>query len=421
MRRATDRLELAWLATVRWTTIAASAVALAFGRSALDIQAPLAGVGVALVLAVISNVRLSIDARRAERIPRWVPGLLVCFDVTLLTACLVKSGGVLNPVSIVFLVEIVLAALVLGGPWTWAVTALSVAGYGVQMLAPTSELAAAQMMHPQIGEHVRGMWWAFAFTALIIGALVARLAAAIERRDRALAALHDDAARRARLVSLASMAAGAAHELSTPLGTIAVAAGELSRAAAGLPGGQALEGDLSLIRGELARARRILTDLSGRADEGVRPEATTVAAVIDRVLDSWRVDERARVAVEGNASLPVVWPVALAARALGNVIGNALLADPSAPVRVLVAPAAGDRVTIAVIDRGAGMDAETAARAGEPFFTTRPDARGMGLGLFVARATAEQMGGALTIASREGAGTTVTFDLPQRPDVGARA
>lgn len=408
----TDHIELTWLATVRWTTLAACAAALTFGRTALGLESPLVDAGAGIAIAAGSNLWMLSASRRAQALPRHTPGVLVCLDVVLLAWCLLKSGGVLNPASIFFLVEIVLAALALGRPWTWIVTALSVAGYGLQLLAPTSELAAAATMHPQIAEHMRGMWLAFFLTAIIIGALVTRLAVAIERRDRALAAMREDAARQMRLMSLASMAAGAAHELSTPLSTIAVAAGELARNVADIPGGAALATDIALIRTELARSRRILTDLSGRADESAATVEVTVGDLVADAIDGRSPRERSRVVVTGQRDLRVSVPRALLARALGNVMANALLASAEGAVTVSIAIAAGSRVTIAIADQGMGMTAETLARAGEPFFSTRDTGQGTGLGIFVARATAEQLGGSLQIASTEGEGTTATFDLP---------
>ncbi len=213
------------------------------------------------------------------------------------------------------------------------------------------------------------------------------------------------------------MAAGAAHELSTPLGTIAVAAGELARDAAALTGGDALAADIGLIRAELARARRILTDLSGRADDGAAANvAIEIGDVIDRALAARPAADRARVSVTGQKSLTVWWPAPLVARALDNVIANALQASASGLVLVSITQPIDTRVRIGVVDQGRGMSAETLARAGEPFFTTRSAERGMGLGLYVARAAAEQLGGTLTIESVDGRGTTVTIDLRRRPE-----
>lgn len=412
--RSADRIELTWLVTVRWTSIAASIAGLLFGHSALGVDGPLAVAGLALIASAVSNLWLYRQSRHAEmRLSRW-PGALVAADVIILAGCLFISGGVLNPASIFFLVEIVLAALVLGRAWTMGVTALSVLGYGLQLLAPTSELSAAAVMHPQIGEHMRGMWWAFVLTAVIVGLLVSRLALAVERRDRALETLRADAERQRRLMSLASMAAGAAHELSTPLATIAVAAGELAHSVAGLPGGDAFTEDVQLIRSELIRARRILTDLSGRADDGASAfEETTVRAIIDAVASTLAPDLRSRLNVIGDQDVQVTWPRVLMQRALSNVIRNALQASANGRVDVHVAAGApqASRVEMSVSDTGTGMSPETLARVGEPFFTTRAEGSGMGLGLFVTRATIEQLGGHVTIQSSPDRGTTVTIDI----------
>jgi two-component system sensor histidine kinase RegB len=71
-----------------------------------------------------------------------------------------------------------------------------------------------------------------------------------------------------------------------------------------------------------------------------------------------------------------------------------------------------DRVRACVVDRGRGMTDDVLARVGEPFFTTKSPGEGMGLGLFLTRALAEQLGGEFHIASRPGAGTEACFELP---------
>ena len=122
--------------------------------------------------------------------------------------------------------------------------------------------------------------------------------------------------------------------------------------------------------------------------------------------------------VVGERRVPVQWPAAAIARALSNVVANALMASPDKDVMVAIKSESGvaGRIRITVTDQGLGMSAATLAHAGEPFFTTRPAGEGMGLGLFIARAAAEGIGGTMTIDSSEGRGTTVTFDLPADPE-----
>src|SRR5262249_12150292 len=152
--------------------------------------------------------------------------------------------------------EIVVAALAFGRQWTWIVTALCVGGYATLYLQPTDELRAALGMHREIALHMRGMWIAFSVTALVIAILVTRLVSVVEQRDRALDRRRERAARSARAEGLATLAAGAAHELSTPLSTIAVTAHELERNLAAQHSN--LQADAELIRAETDRCRQVL-------------------------------------------------------------------------------------------------------------------------------------------------------------------
>ena len=418
-RAGQEGFGLAWLVAVRWLTLLAGGAALLAGRGGLaeSLPVPLRAAVAVLTVFAISNAWLMWRLRRGQA-RNAEAGLLVCADVLLLSWLLLRSGGVLNPASVFFLVQIALTALVLGRFWTWIVTALAVGGYALLFAAPPSELEAAQSMHPEIGVHMRGMWLAFAITAPILGLLVTRLALAIERRDRALAALSESQARAARFTGLATLAAGAAHELSTPLSTMAVAARELERALEQRAAEAGLREDARLIRAEIDRCRRILEDMSGRIAEpfGERPESLSLTGVIEAALSGVSAAERQRVQRSIAADVTVRWATGPVARALANLIRNALQASPAqAMVRVTAAPVgAGDnRIVVTVEDRGAGMTAADLARAGEPFFTTKPPGSGTGLGLFVARSAIEQLGGSLVLTSRLGEGTTASITLPR--------
>jgi two-component system sensor histidine kinase RegB len=418
---APDAVALSWLVMVRWAGFAAEVGAVFVGWRGLGVSSTLALPAAAILLSALSNLWLSYRVRRAPPTSLAAGGWLVCADVVILSGLLYDSGGVLNSVSIFYLVHIVLAALVLGRTWTWIVTTLSIAGYGVLFLSPSQDLSAARAMHPEIAMHLRGMWMAFAATALIVALLVARLATLVERRDRALAEARDRRARDARLVSLVTLAAGAAHELSTPLGTIAVAARELERALGNGPaGGADHRDDVRLIRAEIDRCRRILNDMAGRFGDpvGDAPVASTLARLRDATLALLAQTDRDRVDAAGGDA-PIVWPIGAVARALANLLRNGLQASAPDGRVAFDAAARGRHIAITIADRGHGMNAAVQARAGEPFYTTKPEGSGMGLGLFVATSTIEQLGGTLRIVSAEREGTTVTVTTPadvSRPD-----
>lgn len=388
------------------------------GRRALGAGVPVTAGATAVVGITATNLWLLWRVRGgAEAASRSTVGLFVCADVALIFWVLVGAGGVLNPASIFCLVEIVVAALVLGPAWTWVVTGLSVAGYAALFLGQPEPLVAAQGMHPEIASHMEGMWLAFAGTALIVGVLVTRLALAVARRDRELEALRERDARSSRLAGLATVVAGAAHELSTPLSTMAVAARELERAAAAQPGAGALVDDAQLIRREVDRCRRVLDGMAGRIAEPMG-EASRGASLVDLqadVIGRLAPDERARLAWHAAAESTVVWPLGVVGQAVANLVRNGFQAS-AAPDVVSVVCDLVDPTTVRIVvrDQGRGMAPDELARAGEPFFTTKPIGSGTGLGVFTARSAIERLGGSLELASAPGRGTTATITLQRR-------
>lgn len=409
-----DTVELSWLVTVRWTGVAALAGALA-GGSNLTESTRIGSSAWIVAISLASNVWLALRSRRRPAPDPTIGGWLVAGDVVVLSWVLRTAGGVLNPASIFYLVHIVLAALVLGRGWAWVITLLSVGGYGILFLAPPSELAAAGAMHPEVGLHVRGMWIAFAATALLVAILVSRLASMVERRDRALEALRERSTRDARLASLATLSAGAAHELSTPLGTIAVAARELEHSLGRSSSAEVLD-DVRLIRDEVDRCRRILDDMSARVSEpaGEMALRTTVASIARSAVAALGSDDRDRVDLDVPEDLSVAWPSGVVVRMLVNLIRNGLQASTGlSRVQIRVQPVSDGRVQLQVVDAGSGMSPSVRARVGEPFFTTKAAGSGMGLGLFVTQSAVDQLGGSLSIESQEGRGTTVTILLPR--------
>lgn len=410
-----DAVALGWLVMVRWAGVAAGAGAIFAGWRGLGVPTSLAGPAFFVTAAAVSNVWLAYRLRLRPAPPLAVGGWLVSADVVALSGLLLDSGGILNPVSIFYLVDIVLAALVLGRRWTWIVTTLSITGYGVLYLLPSQQLRAARMMHPEIAMHVEGMWLAFGATSLIVAMVVTRLATLVERRDRALLALRERRDRDAHLVSLGTLAAGAAHELSTPLGTIAVAARELERSLDDTPGAEARHADVRLIRAEIERCKRVLQDMAGRSGAltGEAPTPQPLANLEAGLLAQLSADERARVDVSLPSTVTTCWPAGAVARALANLVRNGIQASQNGGRVSLSARLEDDRVMLTIVDRGVGMSTAVQDRAGEPFFTTRAEGAGMGLGLFVTTSTIDQLGGTMRISSAEGVGTTITITLPQ--------
>ena len=221
------------------------------------------------------------------------------------------------------------------------------------------------------------------------------------------------ASRQERLASLATMAAGAAHELATPLGTVALVAKELERSLTRTGDTQAVD-DARLIREQVGRCRMILDQMAGStaaAGEGI--EARTVDELLDETLTTVRAAPPIERRVPPEVGrLPVKLPPRAVCQALRSLVTNAQDASPADGKVVVSAARDAGGLRLDVLDLGDGMPAEILARIGEPFFTTKEPGRGMGLGLYLARAVVESVGGSLAIDSRLGEGTRVSVVIP---------
>lgn len=402
----TDGLTLTWLVRLRWAAVAGQLVAVLIADRALRLDLPIVALLAMVGVGAGSNLALVAWSRP----PGWVVPALLVGDTLLLSGLLALSGGPSNPFSALYLVHVALAAVTLGPTWTWTVAGVAAAAY-----ASLFFVADPHLLHrggPEVMQgHLLGMWVALVLTGGAISAFVARLAAGIHARDEQLLVERQRAARAERLAAMGTLAAGAAHELGSPLGVILVTAEEAEPVAR--RAGQAeLADDLAAIRAQVERCRAILSDLAGRAGEprGEAPEAVPLAELAEAVLASLDPDDGGRVRVEGADARRVALPRRTATRVLASLVRNALAAGDGGVDLRLAVDGGGFRAV--VVDRGSGMDPATLARAGDPFFTTRPPGEGQGLGLFVARGFAESLGGGLRIESEAGRGTTVTLDLP---------
>jgi two-component system sensor histidine kinase RegB len=410
---AAPRLTLPWLLRLRWLALLTQIVlTAAAGYSGWP---PTSRVVWALVgLGVLSNLGLTtLNRRRILLGSRSLVGGILLADVLLLTAMLAVTGGPFNPFAVVFLVNVTLAAVTLGSGWTWVIVLSSIGGYASLFAWPRAphEHLAVSSTWPS---HLVGMWLAFATSAVLIALFVTGVTRTLAGRERELSELRAFAARNERLASLTALAAGAAHELATPLATIAVAAGELERAA-DRHDMSSLADDVSLIRLQVDRCRDILDRMSGRASgkwiETSRP--VPLDEIVRLLRDELGADQRAHVRIDAEFPPVLLVPCAGLVQVLRNLVANALDASGPGDVVSLAVTANGSRVAFAVRDHGPGMSADTLERAGEPFFTTKPPGSGYGLGLFLVRHFAERHGGSLVVDSAPERGTTVVLELPR--------
>ncbi len=362
---------------------------------------------VPLLLVILDGV-LWLRLRRPEPVTEREIFLHLVVDTVALSILLFYSGGASNPFASLLLLPIVISAAVLPARHTGWLTVLALLTYTVLMrYALPLPVPAEGGMTAAFALHVLGMWLNFIGSALLVAFFVTHLAAVTRRQAQRLAAAQQAALRQEQVVMLGALAAGAAHELSTPLASIRLIANELDAA---LHDDPEYGRDVQLLQEQTERCKRILSQLTQR---GGAPRAETVleplSTAVQRLTQDW---QRQR----PQTSLHLDWPtepppqVQLPmplAQALVSTLNNA--ADVGARVTLTVRWDA-QHVYWRVIDQGPALAAGQVATLGQPFYSTKQE--GAGLGCYLAQVTLQQLGGQWEFWPSTGQGSTVQLRIP---------
>jgi two-component system sensor histidine kinase RegB len=406
-----EAINFSWLIKLRWGAIAGQIVTIVGVARFMDVDLPMTALFAVIAVELATNVACVLAARGHRPVQEWWSAAIIALDVVLLTALLHLAGGPFNPFSFLYLVEIAVAALILRPRWTWALVLVSLVGSGALFVGPREPLV-SRGDHMQL--HLRGMWVAFGVAASFIVYFLMRVRRDLEARERELTEAQGRAARQERLASLATLAAGAAHELATPLGTIAVAAKELEHHLARVETDGSSVEDVQLIRAQVDRCRAILDSMAAEAGHSAGEPLSDVGAaeLLRDVVDGLRAEPPIAIDLDAHNGQRLHVPRRALTQAVRSLLKNAQEASAAGAAVQLRASVADDGVRIEVIDHGSGMSEAVLARASEPFFTTKEPGRGMGLGLFLTRTVVERLGGQLSLSSQPGAGTRALVTLP---------
>lgn len=416
------RINLTWLLKLRWGMAIGQLVVILGVDRGLNIELDLPPLFLLVALVLVSNLAAMLWLRDNQPVSNPILGSLMTLDVLQLTGVLFYSGGPHNPFSFLYLVHISLAVVVLSPGWTWLLLGLSCLGSALLFiehvwLSPTW-MDVSDPHLQQMKMHLYGMWLAFGVSAVFIVYFVSRVRSSLQTRDAELSAARAVALRSEKLSSLATLAAGAAHELSTPLSTIALVASELQRALElQVPGSEAVD-DARLIRQEVERCRHILSQMAADAGHsaGEVNQRVTIGQLLDTIMQLKTFDHDVTIDADAQAlGATIEIPFRAIMQSLRGVLKNAAQASVGRPAIEIKVRLLSQRAEITVIDHGSGMEQTILQRAGEPFFTTKEPGHGMGLGLFLARAEFERAGGGFELTSQAGTGTTARLWLPLAP------
>lgn len=408
-----------WLLRLRWGAILGQVLVIVVAQHWVRLDLPIVGllgfVGVSLAINLLGTAWI----RSGRSVHPLVVPTLMAVDVLLLTGLLYYTGGPNNPFSSLYVVHIALAAVVLPPLQTWGLVGLALGCLGALFFG---HRPLALPVEPGVlggGGQLGGAWVSFLVASVFIVYFVQRVTGALSQREAELARARELGVRSEKLASLATLSAGAAHELSTPLSTIAVIAKELERLLVKENAPEHAVEDARLIRKQVQRCRTILSQMAQDAGDASGERARTVYAeqLLDMAREGLPETERVRVDIAPDvARVQAFLPARAISQALRSLIKNALQASTE-PVRVRARLAkGGQHWYIEIRDRGGGMPEQVLARAGDPFFTTKEPGSGMGLGLFLARAVLERFGGQLELTSKVGEGTSARVLVPLESD-----
>lgn len=393
-----SRLRVRTLVSLRWAIIGGELLLL-FAAWAFELNVPF-GWCVALIAAGAWANLLTTIASPGQRVFGDTEGAAqLCLDILQLAGLLFLTGGPANPFILVLMAPVTLAAASLPR-WQVALVAALSTGVTIFLTLHSLPLPVAPDQEAVITQPYRVAVAAAILTGtMLIGGYVRQAALESGRMALALDVTQSVLSREQRLSALGALAAAAAHELGTPLATIAVVAKEMAREAA-TP--QAKE-DAELLVAQAARCRDILrrlTDAPAAASDEVH-ERMTLRQLLEDVVEPHSgvkgVRVEAIVTGQPGQTPPTVRRMPEVIHAIASFVENAV--DFAASEVLVTARFEADAISVEVRDDGAGFAPEILAKLGEPYVTTRPGAEGsrtghigMGLGFFIAKTLLERTG-----------------------------
>lgn len=397
------------LVQLRWLAVSGQLVAILTAHFTLGVQLPLGPMLAIVALLALVNAVITVTPRNT-RVARGALAAALAIDMAGLTGQLYLSGGTGNPFTSLYLLQVTLGAILL--PLAAAAFLAAAAAGGFALLSvwrrPLILPAGGAFDRDQV--MAAANWLAFVMVTVLLVLFVVRISRNLRSRDTYLAELRERDAQEEGVLRVGLFASGAAHELGTPLSSLAVLVGDWQRHPAFLKD-KHLREELADAAAELQRCKDTVSRVlhSSGQTRGEAMSAVGVGELLGGIADDWTSLQKFPLLAEWSsaADAKVTGDPALR-QAIRTLLDNAR--EAHSPTIELVAAIAGKEVTIAVRDRGDGFDEDMLAAAGRPFHSAK--GQGRGIGLFLATTVARRLGGQLTAVNRDGGGAAVTLRLP---------
>lgn len=403
-----NRQNLGRLVLIRVLVLSAQAASVGVAWLSGVVVLPWVALAVTLGISSLLCLFTALRLRQQWPVTEQEYAVQLAGDLIIHSVLLFFSGGSSNPFVSYYLVPLTIAAATL--PWVYTLTLSALALVSYSLLLFTHHPLTLLVTLP--GEIMAyGMWLSFALSALLITLFVARMAEALRFQEQVQAQRREADMRDQQLLAVATQAAGAAHELGTPLATMSVLLKDLLQDSQGQP---AMQEDLRVLQEQVMLCKGTLQNLVRAAEAQRRQEIVeqTVREWLENELERWhlmRPEATYRYECVGKGAPPTLMPPTELSQALLNLLNNAADAAPDNLEIRLTWDHHWIRVTIR--DHGPGVPLAIAEQLGKPFFTTK--GKGFGLGLFLSQAAVTRAGGTVKLYNHEEGGTLTELRLPR--------
>ncbi len=433
------RQNLKWLFILRNLMIFCEVILILLTVHGLGIRLPEQQLWLVVLSAGAINVYTSMRMQSDEVVSEMEIFTQICIDVFSIAALLYLTGGASNPITWVFLLPVIITAIMLPQAYAWYMVILTTSLYtmliafniplpSVEPHIPDPSMMMANMESYQMFQHMHemndksyfslhmfGMWFGFVFSAGLVGFFVVELARTLRVQERSLSKARENALRDERVVALGTLAASAAHDMGTPLGTIAIVSHELERDYPSHRYPELFE-KMRIIQDQITRCKEALSVMSATAGE-MRAESGGVIGLIDYledVINQWRTHlpgVKLSYFIDPDVALDakIIAELTLT-HSLINILNNAAEASPIELGVEFHASWDLDFITIKIRDFGLGFPADIVESGGKQPVVSKK--RGLGVGLFLTYSTINRLGGVIKLFNCESGGAIVEITLP---------
>jgi len=400
------------LIQLRWIAVIGQITTIFAAPMVFDVRLPLPAMLNVLACLIAFNIASTLRWQENQVVSNSELLLALTVDIASLTAQLYLSGGATNPFVFLYLLHVILGAVLLEAWSTW--TIVGVTGTCIAGLALFSEPLSLPLDHARgiLSLYVQGMLICFVLDAALLVIFITRIMRNMRVTAAKLADLRQRAAEEDHIIRMGLLASGAAHELGTPLATLAVILGDWKHMPEFKANGELLE-EIGEMQTQLMRCKSIVSGilLSAGETRGESSAATTVNTFLADLVAGWRVG-RPVVDFEYDNRIvpdhPVVSDSTLK-QMICNVLDNALEASPQ--WLRMEASVKDDQLVLQVTDAGPGFAPVILAQLGKPYNSSKGRPGG-GLGLFLVVNVARTLGGAVTASNLPHGGALVRLTLP---------